>query len=186
MSGLLPLLSDALQEVRTLLQSASGKDTAREEKVDASPARTTNVKLGNGLAEFACRPATSSEILDAGSHPSKKRRKNPNDVYNGIVRLLEPTIPAFNGNLQVYCSGTPPAYRLVATVSDDSKSLNVIVASPVADNIFRVPAADAAQGGRWIESPFDPNQAWKVKLRGLLKNGQRYFVMTDIKKVEGD
>jgi len=192
MSGLLPLAGEHGSnrpnnpERRAIPPLRVVAETAATPVAPTQPHSLAGLQVGDGLAEFATK-AQDSPQADEGDGPRRrKKRRKDIDIYKGFVRLLEPTIPAFTGNLQVFCSNVSPttcSYRLVLTISDKSKSLNVIVASPVADKIFGVPAKDAVWGGHWKQPPlFDSTQLWNVTLRGVHKNGQRYFVMTDIEK----
>ncbi len=145
-----------------------------------------SIPLGNGLFDFASR-VVAPKVHQERRLSSKKSKRVSENCYKGIVQIVEPTFPEFKGNLQVYCSNdksSTPVYRCAMTVTDESSiSLQVIVLPHLAERIFGVPAIEAARGKHRRVAPFDTDAAWKVSLYSTLKEGRRYFVMTDLEQV---
>lgn len=192
-SGLLPLAAEQQHAVAAARPSsrdppaAPHRDERAAEPTAANGATAAaNLRLGNGLAAFvSSKPSGSSQ---QGGPPKKKRKKQSDNttlVYKGRVQLLEPTFPTFNGDLVVYCrkAAPTPTYRFVVTVADASDtSLRAIVDHAVAEKLLGVTAAVAVKGGHCQEAPFDSSAAWNATIRCMLKQGKKFFILTDIEK----
>lgn len=197
-------LPDQTCEIRTLLQEhqkrverneynvASGllptiiNQATRKTSGDHLHASRYSLRLGSGLKEFASR-VTTPKVIQHRQHPMTKGKTQLEFSYTGVVRLVEPTLPQFMGNLQVYCihhKNSTPTYRCAMTVTDESSmSIQVIVPHHLAERIFGVPATVAARGNHLRAAPYDTSAAWDVSLCSALKNGRRYFIMTEIEKM---
>jgi hypothetical protein len=144
----------------------------------------TSLGLGEGLATFLKnkRPKLSNK----NDRPTKKSREEQGTVYSGVVRLLQTTVPKFQGNLAVYCNttSTPPMYQCFVTVADASGiSLPVLVSGPVGERLFGIPAQHAASNTHQREVPFDTNVAWKVSILSVWKGSKKFFVLKDVERV---
>lgn len=153
-SGLLPVVLPPVSSPRGPIGGAPTTSISKQ-----------RTELGSGLAAFASRTKAT---------PSR---------YQGIVKLMEPTIPEFKGNLKVYCTrnkaGGSCSYRFVVTVADQSTYIQVLVSDKAAEIILGLPAKEAA-GGVFRKSPFDTKVAWNATIQSVQNRGQRFFVLLDL------
>lgn len=183
-------LPDNTFEIRSLLEQHNKRLKRKEYNRESGlcplslsndqGAITTSIPLGTGLADYL---AKSLEPPTPEGRMPRSKKFNKEDLFSGIVRLVEPTFPEFEGDLQVFCYNRngKNVYQCSMTVTDASSvSLEVIVPNHLAERIFGIPATEAVQGNQCKENLFDADAAWKVSIYGVVKAGQRFFVMTDI------
>lgn len=175
-------LPDQIYEVRSLLEEHNKRVRRKEFNLSSSvlsairpPPVTSSgdeeehensLRLGNGLAEFIHSSTTTT-------------------AYEGIVQVVEPTLPEYQGDLSIYPTQTSTGYiyRCIVTIADESACIQVIVPNSSGEVLFGMPAAEAAKGARRKE-PFNSQIAWSACLQAVHSRGQRFFILKSIRPVD--